>query len=334
MHMVSDHMFASVNRRDIIKGGALLAASGILASVPLLAAEKKRIGVAQPDRTADFYHGFINAVHQEADKLGYEILESFSGRAPEAQMAELNAWIASGANALVVLPTDPNSLGPLVARCKKLGIVFIGYLNVVPGADGYIKWDDPAAGTAMGELIIKHIIIKHIKEKLGGKAEVGLLTLPTLQATRERIGYTHSAIEKALPETTFWETQAVLAPEALKATQSMLQAHPNLKIFVCCADDGALGARAAYQNSGLSPDNVFLCGWDGSKQNLNLIKQKDKYIQASAALDITLVGHTVVDVPDRVFKHSGPTEVSIPYEMVTHDTDVATIDRLLKVYEL
>jgi ribose transport system substrate-binding protein len=329
MHVMTDHIFPSVDRRLFTIGGTLLAASGILASVPMFAAGKKRVGVAQPDRTADFYHGFINAVHQEADKLGYEILESFSGRAPEAQMAEINAWISSGVDALVVLPTDPNSLGALVSRCKKLGIVFIGYANVVPGADGYIKWDDPTAGTAMGELIVKHI-----KEKLGGKAEVALLTLPTLQATRERIGYTRAAIEKALPETTFWETQAVLAPEALKATQSMLQAHPNIKIIVCCADDGALGARAAYQNSGLSADNVFLCGWDGSKQNLNLIKQKDKFIQASAALDITLVGHTVVDVPDRVFKHSGPTEVSIPYEMVTHDTDVGTIDRLLKVYEV
>jgi ribose transport system substrate-binding protein len=124
----------------------------------------------------------------------------------------------------------------------------------------------------------------------------------------------------------------VLAPEALKATQSMLQAHPAIKVIVCCADDGALGARAAYQNSGLAPDNVFICGWDGSKQNLNLIKQKDKFIQASAALDIALVGRTVVDVPDHVFKKSGATEVSIPYEMVTDATDPAVIDRLLQVY--
>lgn len=326
---MTNKILAVFARRQFLKGGAAaLAAASLLPNGAARAAGKKRIGVAQPDRTADFYRGFISSVHQEADKLGYEILESFSGRAPEAQMAEINAWISAGVDALVVLPTDPNSLGALVARCKKQGIVFIGYANVVPGADGYIKWDDPKAGTAMGELISAHI-----KEKLGGKAEVAMLTLPTLQATRERIGFTKEAIQKALPDTTFWEVQAVLAPEALKATQSLLQAHPNIKIVVCCADDGALGARAAFQNSGLSPDNVFICGWDGSKQNLNLIKQKDKFIQASAALDIALVGRTVVDVPDHVFKKSGPTEVSIPYEMVTHATDVAVIDRLLKVYE-
>jgi ABC-type sugar transport system substrate-binding protein len=326
---MTDRLVPRVDRRDFIKRAAVFTAATTLPRLRALAAGKKRIGVAQPDRTADFYHGFINAVHGEADKLGYEVLESFSGRAPEAQMQEINAWISAGVDALVVLPTDPNSLGALVAKCKKQGIVFIGYANVVPGADGYIKWDDPAAGTAMGELIAKHI-----KEKLGGKAEVGLLTLPTLQATRERIGFTRQAIEKALPDTVFYDTLAVLAPEALKATQSMLQAHPNIKVMVCCADDGALGARSAFQNSGLSPDNVFICGFDGSKQNLNLLKAKDKFIGASAALDIALVGRTVIDVPDAVFKKSGKTEVSIPYVIVTPETDTATIDNLLKVYEI
>ena len=325
--MVAKHDL-QVDRRRFIQGAAVFAAAGSLPALRALAAGKKKIGVAQPDRTADFYKGFINSVHQEADKLGYEILESFSGRAPEAQMNEINAWISAGVDALVVLPTDPNSLGALVAHCKKQGIVFIGYANVVPGADGYIKWDDPSAGTAMGELIVKHA-----KQNLGGKAEIALLTLPTLQATRERIGFTRQAIEKGLPDAVFYETQAVLAPEALKATQSMLQAHPNIKIIVCCADDGALGARSAYKNSGLSPDNVFICGWDGSKQNLNLIKAKDKFIKASAALDIALVGRTVVDVPDAVFKKSGKTEVSIPYVMVTDETDAGTIDSLLKVYK-
>jgi ABC-type sugar transport system substrate-binding protein len=79
---------------------------------------------------------------------------------------------------------------------------------------------------------------------------------------------------------------------------------------------------------------VFICGFDGSKQNLNFIKQKDKFIQASAALDITEVGRKVVQIPDNIFKKSGPTEVSIPYVIVTPQTDAATIDGLLKVYEI
>ena len=317
-----------LDRRRVMQGGvALLATAAVARSVPALAAAK-RIGVGQPDRTADFYQGFINAAKEEATKLGYEIVQSFSGSAPEKQLAELNAWIASGVDALVVLPLDANAIGGVVKKCHEKGMIFVGYANNVPGNDGYLKWDDTQAGTGLGELIGKFV-----KEKLGGKAEVGMLIFNNHQATRERIRSTKEALSKAGPEFTYWETQAVLAPEALKATQSLLQAHPNIKVMVCCADDGALGARSAYKNSGLSAENVFICGFDGSKQNLTLIKEKDPFIRASAALDIADVGRKVIQIPDNIWNHRQPTEVALPYVIVTDQTDTATIDRLLAVYK-
>ena len=86
-------------------------------------------------------------------------------------------------------------------------------------------------------------------------------------------------------------------------------------------------------NSGLSDENVFICGFDGSKQNLTLLKEKDKFIRASAALDITDVGHKVVEIPDNIFNKREPVRIDLPYVMVTQDTDAATIDALLKVYQ-
>jgi ribose transport system substrate-binding protein len=316
-----------LSRRLLLQGSAALATAGTLLRGARGAAPK-RIGVGQPDRTADFYQGFINAVQDEAKRRGYEILQSFSGSAPEKQLAELNAWIASGVDALVVMPMDANAIGGIVRKCHDKGITFVGYANIVPGADGYMKWNDLDAGTRMGG-----IIGDFVKQNLGGKAEVGLLTFPNNQATRDRISSTRESLSKAVPGITYWETQAVLAPEALKATQSLLQAHPNIKIMVCCADDGALGARSAYMNSGLNADNVFICGFDGSKQNLNLIKAKDKFIRASAALDITDVGHKVIEIPDNILNHREPTHIDIPYVLVTHETDAAMIDQLLKVYQ-
>jgi ribose transport system substrate-binding protein len=320
---------ANISRRKLLQGGAtLVAAAPLLQIRRVRAAELKRIGVGQPDRTADFYQGFMNAVQDEAKKRGYEILQSFSGDAPEKQLAELNAWIASGVDALVVMPMDANAIGGVVRKAHDKGIVFVGYANIVPGADGYMKWNDVDAGTKMGE-----IIGDFVKKNLGGKAEVGLLVFPNHQATRDRIRSTRESLSKAVPDITYWETEAVLAPDALKATQSLLQAHPGIKVIVGCADDGALGARSAYVNSGLNTDNVFICGFDGSKQNLNFIKAKDKFIRASAALDITEVGHKVIEIPDNILHHREPSTIDIPYVMVTQDTDTAIIDRLLKVYQ-
>ena len=70
-------------------------------------------------------------------------------------------------------------------------------------------------------------------------------------------------------------------------------------MIVCCADDGALGARAAYMNSGLSDENVHLRNSTAPNKISLLLKEKDKFIRASAALDITDVGHKVVEIQDK-----------------------------------
>jgi ribose transport system substrate-binding protein len=328
-----------IDRRSFLTwvGGstaALLSASSLAALLfesevsAASAAGTKVLGVGQPDRTADFYGGFLRSIKSEAKKRGWEILQSFSGNSVEAQVAELNAWIARGVNAIVVLPRDAKGMGPIVQKCHQNGIVFIGYANVIPGEDGYIVWNDPAGATAMGK-----VVGKFINQKLNGQAEVGLLTYVELQATRDRINYARTAIAKTAPGAKFFETPAVLAPDALKATQSLLVAHPNMKVIVCCADDGALGARQAFLNSGRPTDNVFICGYDGSKQNLKLIRAKDKIIRASGALDIALVGRMVVDIPDDVVHHRKPTSIKIPYKIVTDKTPHSVIDRLLQVYQ-
>lgn len=287
----------------------------------------KRIGVGQPARTADFYQGFINAVEERAKQLGYEILQSFSGNAPEKQLAELNTWIEAGVDALVVLPRDRNAIGRVVQKCKEKGIVFVGYANAIPGEDGHIKWDDPGGGAAIGGAAAKFI-----RESLGGQGEVALLTFVNNQATRERIENARAALQKELPQVTVWQAEALLAPDALKATQSLLQAHPGIKVIICCTDDGALGARSAFMNSGQPADNVFIAGFDGSRQNLKLIQARDKFIRASAALDLVAVGHYVIDIPHNVFTRRQPVFVEMPYTIVTHATDDGTINRLLKVY--
>lgn len=321
---------AVVDRRRVMQGGAaVFATASIAGMLPARAETKKRIGVGQPDRTADFYQGFMDSVLAEADKRGYEVVQSFSGSTPEKQLAELNAWVAQGIEALVVMPLDRNTVSNVVKQAHEAGLLFVGYANVIPDADGYLKWDDISAGTEMG-----NYIAKFVNERLGGKAEVGLLVFPNHQATVERIASTREALSKAIPDgITYWEVQAVLAAEALVATQSLLQAHPEIKVIVCCADDGALGARSAFMNSGLNTDNVFLCGFDGSNQNLQLIKEKDPFIRASAALDIAEVGRQVVAIPDNIFKGVEPREVALPYVLVTQETDVATIERLQAVYK-
>lgn len=322
----------AVTRRDLLKlSAAGVAVAGVASmGLPVLAQERKRIAIAHPDRAADYYQGFMNAALAEAEKRGYDVLQSFSGMDPQKQLAEVNTWLAQGFDALVVLALDANAVAPIVAKVHEQGALFISYANRIEGEDGFIKWADRDAGGLLGAYAARHI-----KEKLGGgAAEVGFLTATNIQVVTDRIESTREAILAELPDTKFFEATALNAPDALKATQSLLQAHPDMKVIICCTDDGALGARSAYQNSGLGPDGVLIAGFDGAKQNLELIKARDPFLQVSMALDIGDIGRRVIDIPYQLW-NGGPeaeTHVLQQYKLVSHETAEADIDTILSVY--
>lgn len=319
-----------VSRRTLLKtAGAGLAATMLDMRSPASAAARRRIAFGQGDRSANYYQGLMNAVQERAAKYDYEILQAFWGQDPQKQISEIRTWLTAGVDAMIVLPLDANAIAPVVEACHDAGHLFVSYANRVPGEDGYIKWGDRDAGKNLGDRVVRHV-----KEKLGGKAEVGFLTATGIQVITDRIESTREAILGALPDTRFYEAKALNAPDGLKAVQSMLQAHPDLKVLVCSTDDGALGARSAYMNSGLSPENIFIAGFDGAKQNLELLKARDPFLQASASLPIKEIGYNCIEIVHGLWNGAGEAQTHIlqPYKLVTTETDVSTLDGLLSAF--
>jgi ribose transport system substrate-binding protein len=249
----------------------------------------------------------------------------------QKQVAELNGWLAAGVDAMVVLALDANAMGPIVKKCHEKGILFISYAVFIEGSDGYLSFDDKVAGAALGE-----DLVKFIKQKHGGKAEVGFMTYATAQVTVDRIQSVQAVLKRELPDTAMYEAEGPNAADALKATQSMLQAHPDLRIIIGCSDDGCLGARSAFVNNGLKGDDVYIAGFDGAPQNLTLIKDKDPYIRASMGLDIERLGRRSIEIAHTIWANpnapKSETEIKEPYLLITHDTNAGEIDRLLSAY--
>lgn len=320
-----------LRRRDFVKLGIGATLLSLAAGKALSAEGKKVIGFGQPDRTANYYKGLLRGVEGQAADYGYDIRQIFSGLNAQKQVAELSGWLAAGVDAMVVLALDANAMGPIVKKCHEKGILFISYAVFIEGSDGYLSFDDKVAGTVLGEDLVKFIKTRH-----GGKAEVGFMTYATAQVTVDRIQSVQAILRKELPDTVMYEAEGPNAADALKATQSMLQAHPNLRIVIGCSDDGCLGARSAFVNNGLEGDDIYIAGFDGAPQNLTLIKDKDPYIRASMGLDIERLGrrsiqiaHTIWDNPNAP---KSETEIKEPYLLITHDTDGAEVDRLLSAY--
>jgi ABC-type sugar transport system substrate-binding protein len=289
---------------------------------------KGTIAFGQPHRAGDFYAALLAGAKQEAEERGYELLESFAEGEVENQINEINTWIAQGVDGMTVLALDPSAMQPLVDSAHEAGAVWVAYAAGMPGTDGAVLFDDEQGARIVGEEAARWI-----NEELGGTAKVVLLGDDTIETPRLRLDGALAAIEELAPGAEIVARQdGLLAPEALTAMQSLLQADPEIDVVICAADDGALGVSQAYANSGLDTSKVFVAGWDGSKAAMQKVLDGD-VIRAVGALDLNLIGRAVVFVPANILEGNDdePTEFAAPYVLVTPD-NVDEAQRLIDAF--
>lgn len=327
-----------VDRRAFLKRAAMIGA--LVPGVPALLAGlnacggdsetgggNKVLGFAHPDATGAFYPPVSEGAHAEAKKLGWTIRESQARGELDEQVAEIQIWIAEGVDALVILALDLDAMGPLVRQAHEADIKVISYANPIEGADGSILFADPPAarlvGTAAGNWI---------NEKLDGEAKVAFMGdySSAVQATRLRDA--KPALLKVAPDANVvYEGKGTLAPETNEATRALLQRHPDLKVVICAADDGAIGSSQAFLNADVDVEDVWVAGYDGSQQALEQAITGTNPLRAVAALDLVEIGQHVVSVPNDVVTGSGPKNWAAPYVLVD-SSDRATGERLINSF--
>jgi ribose transport system substrate-binding protein len=287
------------------------------------------IGISWPFRSVAFYGAYQRLWHEEADKAGVKVLEPQAETEAPAQVDEINAWIERGVDAILIGPVDDKSVAPAVARANAAKIPVITYRSPLDGIAGGMYYDDDKGGYAVGEAAAKWINEKH-----GGSAEVAMLTFLEQETTRVRIDQATKAIkDKAKGDVKFYSAKALLAAEALPATENLMQAHPNIRVIICTADDGCLGARPGYINSGAPRDNVFIAGWDGSEPVLKFIRDNDDLIRCTGALPLEDLARDMVRIPVRVLEgEKQPVEVVHPYTVITSDKK-AEIEKFMRIYQ-
>ena len=77
------------------------------------------IGFSQPDTTASIWQPLMAGAQKECKARGYQLLESHANSQLDAQVSEIQTWIAEGVAGIIVLPLDNQSMQPLIERARK-----------------------------------------------------------------------------------------------------------------------------------------------------------------------------------------------------------------------
>jgi ABC-type sugar transport system substrate-binding protein len=307
---------------------AASAAAGAAATAVPEGGGKGMVGFNQPYLAAQVTVPLYNGSQAAANKRGYQLLKSSVQEAKlDLQLAEVNQWIALGIKGMTILPIDPNAFGPVVKKAHEAGVISVGgYDGHIPGEDTWMGFNQPqGAGVVAGKASL------YINEKLGGKANIATLVAKNLPQSTLRCDDCVKLIMDHNPGAQLVASEeATMAADALKATQAILQAQPDVNIIICIADDGMIGAAQAIKLAGKKPTDIWLAGYDGAKQALEMLKNGE-IMGVDAALPLIEIGETAINLPCNKIEGSGPTIAIVDYVVVGPE-DTAIIDQLLSAY--
>jgi ribose transport system substrate-binding protein len=334
-------MNRSTVKTTFTAGRSAIAFVAILAVSTLLAAcnrgdltstgNVKSVAFGHASSASSIYPVLVHGAQREASARGYKLLTSSANDDSAAQLDELNTWIAQRIAGVIVAPVDSSAMGPVIERAHTDDVKFLSYANrSLPGVDGSVVFDNP-----QGAKLVGRAAANWVNTTLGGRAKVALLTYDGQEAGRQRIDGAVAALTEMAPAVEIVARQeAVFADKALPVFQSMLQAHPDINVVLCMADDACLGAERAFMQSNPSKERqeaMFMAGWDGTMPVLEAIAS-GSVIRASGLLDLDETGRASIEATINAVEGSGRTRIDLPYVLI-EQSDPAKAQTYIDKYQ-
>jgi ribose transport system substrate-binding protein len=228
-----------------------------------------KVGCVLKSLESPFWLAAQDGCEQAAEAAGAELI--FGAGETEADIAgeisKVEDALTQGAEALVVAPSAPDQLQPVLERAARDVPVLLLDTDI-PDMDSktsYVGTDNVAAGELGGQYILDN----------GGKGKFGIVTGdPGITSIEDRIKGAKQAWEgSAIELVQIVNARGCTRDAGVTVTEDLLTAHPDLDgIFFVC-DQPMLGGVEAIKNAGKKPEDLFILGFDAEPEAVELVEQ-------------------------------------------------------------
>jgi len=246
---------------------------------------QKVLAFAQ-DNEREFMQGVGRGLASAAKDRGLQYRVALAANDPAKMIEQVQALRADNVGAVVAAPVDPLSLSQSLQQVIWSG-AYVGTV-VPPPATSLLNAPQYLTGKVLGDAAAAYI-----KDRLGGRARVVLLTHDSLQFLAPRFVAMRDSL-KDIPGVTVVAdiSPTTVNKEGGAATmRTILLAHPTIDV-VLGADTVVLGALAALRAAGKARPDQFLGGIDGEPEAVAEIKQGGPY-KASVSLASPVFGYAM-----------------------------------------
>ncbi|NLJ30530.1 MAG: substrate-binding domain-containing protein [Clostridiales bacterium] len=227
--------------------------------------KKLKIGVTVQSLSNQVWSGACSRMKELAEAAGNTLTYVSCDDTSSKQIEQIENYISSGCDVIMVNPSDPNAIETVCKQARDAGIKVMCWDNKMTNTD--INWiiDNEKLGYMIGEQAAKFINEKFTD----GKCEVAVLDYPQTQILLERENGILKALKAKAPNASVVAQQpAIDATGGLDAMETILQAHPNVKVVCCIGGGGAVGANEALKAANKIADNVGIFAADATNEEL------------------------------------------------------------------
>lgn len=273
MKAAEDSSYAVIVDPDVIEPGWKLCvpsaddATTLLGTTVRIHLETKDIGPNNP-----FWQIVWDGAQEMANKwqgvVDYTVNAPTSESDVDTQIAQLEDAITTGAEALIVAPTDASALNPTFDRAKEAGIpvLIIDSNTTWPDKLTFIGTDNVAGGRLAGQ---------YLCDQIGSTGKVAVITgQETAASIADRVKGAQEAFDACGLEVVAKINGEHSREGGLRAMEDILASNPDVPGVFCINDNEALGAVEALKAAGKMAD-VKLVGFDANPDAITSILAGD-----------------------------------------------------------
>ncbi|MGD1818282.1 MAG: sugar ABC transporter substrate-binding protein [Pleomorphochaeta sp.] len=231
-----------------------------------------KVGVTIQSLENSYWAGVFGEVEKLMDAKGWDYTVLSCNDNSATQIQQIENFITNGVDLIMVHPSDPNALEDYLATARKAGIKVMCWDDKMTNTD--VNWvlDNAKLGKAIGAEAGK-FIAKHYTS--ASPAEVAIINYPQTPILLDR----ENGILAGLKAEADGKYKVVAqqpgldAATALTAMESILQAHPNVRVVCSIGAGGDIGSNEAFMTStqGNIPDDMGIFSADATQQQLQAI---------------------------------------------------------------
>lgn len=240
---------------------------------------EKTIGYSAMQLKNPFFGIIADSLKAEGAKHGYAVISTDANRDVATQSKQLEDFISSGVDAIVLNPTDKEAIGPAIKKANEAGIpVFTCDLQcVAEGVQiaGHIGTDNLQGGRLAGEAMVE------VLGEDGG--EVIVLDFSQAESCVLRVRGFKEIIDAANQERETGKIEIVTQIDGggdreigYKAASASLEGHPEARAIFAINDPSALGAWQAVKEADRL-DTISIVGFDGELAGKRAILEEKIY---------------------------------------------------------